>query len=118
MPEDEDGTLIKIFFIPPAYGKVYQKELIISVKYQNKNFILFHFLFKTPLYKWKYLIKGVTPEYVVPRGQSAIPAANSRFKRNERKRNFIIENTYIIHTAVSSPIKGASLLPIRVSNMP
>lgn len=54
----------------------------------------------------------------MPRGQSGIPAADSRFKRNGKKRNFIIENTYIIHTAVSSPIKGASLLPIRLLNMP
>ncbi|CAF0834043.1 unnamed protein product [Brachionus calyciflorus] len=102
LPEQDDGTLIKVGFTPPAYGKVYQKELIIS----------------TPFYQWKYLVKGVTPEYIVPRGQSGLPTADSKYKRNRKKRNFIIENTYIIHTAVSSPIKGASLFPLRLSNMP
>lgn len=72
------------------------------------------------MYQWKYLIKGVTPEYVVPRGQSAIQSKGSdpRFKRFGKKRNYIIENTYIIHTAVSSPIKGAALMPMRYANMP
>lgn len=33
LPEDEDGTLIKISFVPFTYGKIYQKELIISVNF-------------------------------------------------------------------------------------
>lgn len=69
-------------------------------------------------------MKGVTPEYVVPRGQSGIRAAKvseARLKRMAglaKKRNFIIENTYIIQTAVSSPVKGASLMPMRYANLP
>ena len=31
MPESEEGTLIKVGFTPPAYGKVYQSHLIITV---------------------------------------------------------------------------------------
>lgn len=33
LPESEDGTLIKVGFTPATYGKVYQSQLIISVKY-------------------------------------------------------------------------------------
>ncbi len=31
LPESENGTLIKVGFNPPAYGKVYQTHLIITV---------------------------------------------------------------------------------------
>ena len=37
LTEEEDGTLIKVGFIPPAYGKIYQRELIIAV---NKQIIV------------------------------------------------------------------------------
>ena len=37
-------------------------------------------------------------------------------KFNGKKKNYIIENTYIIQTAVSSPIKGAALVKIKYSN--
>jgi hypothetical protein len=65
------------------------------------------------------LVKGATPEYVVPRGLSGIPPApraDPRMKRLGKKRNYIVENTYIIQTAVSSPIKGAALVPMRYAN--
>jgi len=57
----------------------------------------------------------------VPRGQSGIaaiaaPKPDPRMKRYGKKRNYIMENTYIIQTAVSSPIKGASLMPMRYTN--
>ena len=32
LPESEDGTLFKVGFTSPSYGKVYQSQLIISVK--------------------------------------------------------------------------------------
>jgi hypothetical protein len=78
------------------------------------------FNLKTATYQWKYLLRGVTPEYVVPRGQSAIPRPklDPRVKRYGKKRNYVTENTYIIHTAVSSPVKGASLMQMRYANLP
>lgn len=57
---------------------------------------------------------------MVPRGQSAIPRIGSysdpRLKRVGKKKNYVVENTYIIQTAVSSPVKGASLVPMKYSN--
>jgi hypothetical protein len=124
LPESDDGTLIKIGFTPTTYGKVFQSQLIISVNnievdLNLLNILLLYIVFKTPTYQWKYVVKGVTPEYVVPRGQSGIPPAprsDPRMKRFGKKRNYIVENTYIIQTAVSSPIKGAALVPMRYAN--
>lgn len=66
------------------------------------------------------MVKGVTSDYVVPRGHSAIPRIGSnsdpRLKRIGKKKNYVVENTYIIQTAVCSPIKGASLVPMKYSN--
>lgn len=104
LPESEDGTLIKIGFTPPSYGKTYQAQLLIA----------------TPKLQWKYLIRGVTPEYTVPRGYSGIPPPprnDNRMKRLGKKRNYIVENTYIIQTAASSPQKGASLMTIKFANL-
>lgn len=41
-PVSEEGTLIKVGFTSPSYGKVYQSQLIITVitirfKLENKN---------------------------------------------------------------------------------
>ncbi len=74
---------------------------------------------KTPTCQWKYLIKGTTPEYVVPRGMSGIPPPPMRSfnkKQGIKKRNYIVENTYIIQTAASSPVKGASLTSLKFAN--
>jgi len=32
LPASEDGTLIKVGFTSPSYGKIYSTQLIISVK--------------------------------------------------------------------------------------
>lgn len=108
-------------FTSPSYGKIYSTQLIISVKkdfffYENL-FLLIYFINKTPVYQWKYQVKGVTSEYQIPRGLSAIPRIGSnsdpRLKRVGKKKNYVIENTYIIQTAVSSTIKGASLVHMK-----
>ncbi len=38
LPASEDGTLIKVGFTSPSYGKIYSTQLIISVK---KDFFFF-----------------------------------------------------------------------------
>ena len=57
---------------------------------------------------------------MAPRGQSGIPSVGSRSdirpKKYGKKKNYIVENTYIIQTAASSPNKGASLVAKRYSN--
>ena len=65
-------------------------------------------------------MKGVTPEYVAPRGMSGLapPRNDLRLKRLKgvKKRNYVVENTYIIQTAVSSPVKGAALVEMKFAN--
>ncbi len=105
LPASEDGTLIKVGFTSPSYGKDYQSQLIIS----------------TPIFTWKYLVKGVTYQYAAPRGQSSINSISSRVdqratKRYGKKKNYIVENAYILQTAASSPIKGAALVQQKYSN--
>lgn len=104
LPQSEDGTLIKVGFISPSYGKIYQSQLIIS----------------TPLYQWKYLVKGVTSQYAAPRGQSGLRSLNSRTERRlkkfGKKKNYVMANTYILQTAPSSPVKGGNLVPQHYSN--
>lgn len=135
LSEADNGTLIKIGFTPTSYGKTFQSHLIIHVIFCLSLLFVFLLLFnydcfekmfsmskifQTPTYQWKYLVKGISPEYVKPRGQSAIRESRVNpggLRRSEKKRNFIIENTYIIKTAVSSPIKGANLVPMRYANM-
>lgn len=31
LPESANGTLIKIAFNPPSYGKIYQNQLVVTV---------------------------------------------------------------------------------------
>ena len=57
-----------------------------------------------------YDIKGVTPEYQPPQASAA---TENRFKgkvSQHRKNNFIRDNLRVLHTGVSSPLKGESLL--------
>ena len=83
-------------------------------------------------------MRGVTPEYVAPRAQSGFipqwrtlqaPSTQQQQQQHAsvadgganappaatistRRRNFLKENKCVMHTGVSSSIKGASLLPI------
>jgi hypothetical protein len=76
-------------------------------------------LFKTSVCQWKYIIKGVTPEYVVPNGRSygAIASeSNLKAMSQYEKKNYVLENKQLLQTAVSSPIKGANLIPMKLYN--
>ena len=35
LPDLANGTLIKVAFTPPAYGKTYQNILVVTVSYKN-----------------------------------------------------------------------------------
>jgi hypothetical protein len=51
---------------------------------------------------------------------SGIPPPPNRSlnkRKGIKKRNYIVENTYIIQTAASSPIKGASLMSLKYANL-
>ena len=68
--------------------------------------------FKTPVFQWKYFVKGVTSQYNAPRGQSGLQSIgshnnDSKLKRlYGKKKNYVVENMYILQTAVPSTIKG------------
>lgn len=67
-------------------------------------------------------MKGVNSQYIAPRGQSGLQSIASRnndskLKRHYgKKKNYVVENTYILQTAVSSPIKGGGLVAQRYTN--
>ena len=75
LPEDEEGTLFKVVFQSPAYGKVYQSHLIISVRLEiNKRFL---FKFKKLFFNFEdaYLSMEVFGE----RSHSGICGASRTF---------------------------------------
>ncbi|XP_021363645.1 cilia- and flagella-associated protein 47-like isoform X2 [Mizuhopecten yessoensis] len=97
LPQGTNGTLLKISFKPAVYGKLYQAKLIVQ----------------TPDMQWSYNVKGVLPQYNPPRGISTQPMAGPHPDprlRMERV-NYIRENIRLLTTAVSSPIKGANVVP-------
>jgi hypothetical protein len=58
-------------------------------------------------------VHGVLPHYEAPKNRSSLPSVNSdelAGRRGAKKRNFILENLQLHQTAISSPIKGASVL--------
>ena len=59
--------------------------------------------------QWTYAVKGVTPEYTPPAGQSVITTKHTTFVK-QRKKNYVRDNLRLQTTAVSSPIKGAPLV--------
>lgn len=72
----------------------------------------FQFSLQTTEMQWTYNIIGIIPEYNSPTGKSNHPIAGphpSPIKRN-KGRNFILENLKLTTTAVSSPIKGSTIL--------
>ncbi|XP_041462969.1 cilia- and flagella-associated protein 47-like isoform X1 [Lytechinus variegatus] len=95
-PLGTPGTLITVGFTPKLYGKTYHAKLVVQ----------------TADMQWTYQLKGVTPEYTPPTGQSQKPIQGphpSPIRRNKPK-NFILDNLSLTTTAVSSPIKGAPVL--------
>jgi hypothetical protein len=54
------------------------------------------------------------PHYEPPKNRSSLPSVNSDELAGRRagmkKRNFVLENLQLQQTAISSPIKGASVL--------
>ena len=62
--------------------------------------------------QWAYDVKGVTPEYQVPKVPSALFPSAGSFARTVKQRpkiNFIRENLKLTTTAVSSPVKGMKM---------
>lgn len=66
--------------------------------------------------QWTYEVRGVTPEYRVPKAQSTIlsslssGAAAPRTLTQRPRVNYVRKNLKITASGVSSPIKGASLV--------
>ncbi|CAF3695722.1 unnamed protein product [Adineta steineri] len=97
LPASSNGTLLKLSFCPTVYGRIFHGMLIIDAK-DNQ---------------WKYVVHGVLPQYEPPKTHSSLPSVNSEEignRRGTKKRNFILENLQLHQTAISSPIKGASVL--------
>ena len=57
-----------------------------------------------------YDIHGVTPDYNPPQKEPAIDSHIVKSVKYGRPRNFVRQNLRIMHTGVSSPLKGAPLL--------
>ncbi|CAG5120334.1 unnamed protein product, partial [Candidula unifasciata] len=98
-PKNTTGTLISVTFLPKIYGKVYTSTLIVKTASNVQ---------------WTYEVKGVLPDYQPPRGVSAHPIAgpHPQLRLHSTKKNYVRRNLKLLATAVSSPIKGAPLVPI------
>ncbi|UJR33894.1 hypothetical protein I4U23_021314 [Adineta vaga] len=97
LPASVNGTLFKLSFCPTVYGRTFNGMLIIDAK-DNQ---------------WKYTVRGLLPQYEPPKTHSSFPSVNSdeyASRRGNKKRNFLLENLQLQQTAISSPIKGASVL--------
>ncbi|XP_013416633.1 cilia- and flagella-associated protein 47 isoform X1 [Lingula anatina] len=97
LPVGSNGTLISVSFTPGLYGKLYQAKLVVQ----------------TPDMQWTYSVRGVLPEYTPPRGASSRPIAGPHPdpRRRGERMNYVRENLKLTTTAVSSPVKGAPILP-------
>lgn len=81
------------------------------VQQEKKTSILEFFFFQAEDNQWKYVIHGVLPHYEAPKTRSSLPSVNNdELAGRRKKRNFILENLQLQQTAISSPIKGASVL--------
>ena len=96
LPASSNGTLLKVSFCPTVYGRNFNGMLIVNTK-DNQ---------------WKYIVHGVLPHYEPPKNRSSLPSVNSDelAGRRTKKRNFVLENLQLQQTAISSPIKGSSVL--------
>ena len=59
--------------------------------------------------QWTYDVKGVTPEYTPPSGQSVITTKQTTYVK-QKKKNYIRDNLRLQATGVSSPIKGTPIV--------
>ncbi|XP_064627283.1 cilia- and flagella-associated protein 47-like isoform X2 [Lineus longissimus] len=102
LPSGSNGTLITVGFTPAMYGKAYHGRLVVQ----------------TQDMQWTYIVKGIPPGYIAPEGRSTPPMKGPHPdpRRRSERYHFIRENLKLNTTAVSSPIKGALLLPVRPRN--
>ncbi|XP_030670029.1 cilia- and flagella-associated protein 47-like [Nomascus leucogenys] len=96
LPFNTNGTLITVGFKPKMSCRKYKATLVIQTE---------------EMY-WKYEINGLFPTTVPPKNAKAKIDATHKTHDNMpvRPRNFVCENTKLIRTGVSSPIKGAPLV--------
>ncbi|XP_075708861.1 cilia- and flagella-associated protein 47 isoform X2 [Rhinoderma darwinii] len=95
LPSGTAGTLITVGFKPTMYSKKHRATLVV----------------RTSSMQWTYEINGLPPKTTPPTNVS--PKICSMGIRNQmtcQKRNFLRDNLKLTTTAVSSPVKGASLV--------
>ncbi|XP_057307230.1 cilia and flagella-associated protein 47-like isoform X2 [Hydractinia symbiolongicarpus] len=94
LPVGSDGTLLTVSYRPSFYGRTHQAKLLI----QSRDT------------RWIYDVRGVTPTYQPPRVNAATGSyVNGRLLQPQKK-NFVRQNLRLVHTAVSSPLKGEPLV--------
>ncbi|XP_044141503.1 cilia- and flagella-associated protein 47 [Bufo gargarizans] len=95
LPLGTAGTLITVGFKPSMYSKKHRATLVV----QSSSM------------QWTYEINGLPPKTTPPTNVSPkICSLGMRKSMTCQKRNFLRENLKLTTTAVSSPVKGASLM--------
>ncbi|XP_069613759.1 cilia- and flagella-associated protein 47 [Ranitomeya imitator] len=95
LPFGTAGTLITVGFTPTMYSKKHRATLVV----------------RTSSTQWTYEINGLPPKTSPPTNVSPkICSKGIRKPLTYQKRNFLKENLKLTTTAVSSPVKGGSLL--------
>ncbi|XP_021263655.1 cilia- and flagella-associated protein 47 isoform X2 [Numida meleagris] len=98
LPEGTVGTHITVGFKPRMYGKKHKATLVIE----------------TQSMQWTYEINGLLPQTTPPTCPAKVVSTNSYIRSTTvQQRNFLRENLKLTTTGVSSPIKGAPLIPRR-----
>ncbi|XP_056412134.1 cilia- and flagella-associated protein 47 isoform X3 [Hyla sarda] len=95
LPLGTAGTLITVSFKPTMYSKKHRATLVVQ----------------TSSMQWTYEINGLPPKDNLPSNVSPkVHSMGVRRPVSYQKRNFLHENVKLTTTAVSSPVKGASLM--------
>ncbi|XP_069827114.1 cilia- and flagella-associated protein 47 [Dendropsophus ebraccatus] len=95
LPLGTAGTLITVSFKPTMYSKKHKATLVVQ----------------TSSMQWTYEINGLPPKANLPTNVSPkIGSMGVRKPVTYQKHNFLRENLKLTTTAVSSPVKGASLM--------
>ncbi|XP_068124444.1 cilia- and flagella-associated protein 47 [Hyperolius riggenbachi] len=95
LPLGSAGTLLTVGFQPTMYSKKHKATLVVQ----------------TPTMEWTYEINGLPPKTTPPANVSSrICSVGIRQSAPTQRRNFLRENLKLTTTAVSSPVKGASLV--------
>ncbi|KAM9320035.1 LOW QUALITY PROTEIN: cilia- and flagella-associated protein 47 [Gastrophryne carolinensis] len=94
LPLGTAGTLITIGFKPLMYSKKHRATLVVQ----------------TPTMEWTYEIHGLPPKSTPPTNIAPKICSVGIKQPATQKRNFLRENLKLTTTAVSSPVKGASLI--------